>query len=60
MSSLKILLVIFISVFVGDFVVMLLENAPMNIWIIRLIGGIACAISGILLTNYFQKKKSQS
>ena len=37
---------------------MLLENAPMNIWIIRLIGGVACAISGILLTNYFQKEES--
>ena len=60
MSGLKILLVICISVFVGNVVLMLLENAPMNIWIIRLIGGVACAISGILLTNYFQKKKSQS
>ncbi|MDO2944657.1 hypothetical protein L7826_01150 [Staphylococcus epidermidis] len=60
MSGLKILLVICISVFVGNVVLMLLENAPMNIWIIRLISGVACAISGILLTNYFQKKKSQS
>lgn len=57
MSGLKILLVICISVFVGNVVLMLLENAPMNIWIIRLIGGVACAISGILLTNYFQKRK---
>ncbi|HDM8619455.1 hypothetical protein ACSBQ3_13085 [Staphylococcus equorum] len=57
MSGLKILLVICISVFVGNLVLMLLDDVPMNIWIIRFIGGIACAISGMLLTNYFQKKK---
>lgn len=56
MSGLKILLIICISVFVGNLVLMILDNASMNIWIIRLFGGIACAISGMLLTKYFQKK----
>ncbi|WP_436962375.1 hypothetical protein [Staphylococcus shinii] len=59
MSGLKILLVICISVFVGNLVLMLLDDVPMNIWIIRFIGGIACAISGMLLTNYFQQKKGR-
>ena len=57
MSGLRILLIIWISVFIGNLVVMLLDDVPMNIWIIRFIGGIACAISGMLLTKYFQKKK---
>ncbi|MCG2087756.1 hypothetical protein K4Q40_11900 [Staphylococcus epidermidis] len=59
MSALKMLLVICVSVFVGNLVLVLLDDVPMNIWIIRFIGGIACAISGMLLTNYFQKKKWQ-
>lgn len=57
MSGLRILLIICISVFVGNLVLILLDDVPMNIWIIRFIGGIVCVISGMLLTKYFQKKK---
>ncbi|SCU09849.1 Uncharacterised protein [Staphylococcus xylosus] len=59
MSALRILLLICVSVFVGNIVLMLLDSASMNIWIARIIGGIACATTGILLTNYYQKKKTK-
>ncbi|MEB6244361.1 hypothetical protein MXM15_01635 [Staphylococcus xylosus] len=57
MSALRTLLLICVSVFVGNIVLMLLDNAPMNIWIARVIGGIARATTGILLINYYQKRK---
>ncbi|MCE7786053.1 hypothetical protein [Staphylococcus xylosus] len=59
MSALRILLLICVSVFVGNIVLILLDSAPMNIWIARIIGGIVCATTGILLTNYYQKKKTK-
>lgn len=59
MSGLRTLLIICISIIVGNLVLMLLQNAPINIWIARIIGGIACAIVGIFLTRYYQKKNSQ-
>jgi len=57
MSGLRILLIICISIIVGNLVLMLLQNAPINIWIARLVGGMACAIVGIFLTRYYQKKE---
>ncbi|MBW3124700.1 hypothetical protein KRV43_01860 [Staphylococcus xylosus] len=51
MSALRTLLLICVSVFVGNIVLMLLDNAPMNIWIARVIGGIACATTCLLYTS---------
>lgn len=59
MVDLRILLLICVSVFVGNIVLMLLDSAPMNIWIARIIGGVACATTGIFLTHYYQIKKTK-
>ncbi|MDT3958818.1 hypothetical protein [Staphylococcus kloosii] len=59
MVALRILLLICVSVFVGNIVLMLLDSASMNIWIARIIGGVACATTGIFLTNYYQTKKTK-
>lgn len=55
MSTLKIVLIIYSSVYVGGFL-MLLEHFPMNIWIARFIGEIAAKISDGLLAYYFHKE----
>ncbi len=39
MSALRILLLICVSVFVGNIALMLLDSAPVNIWVARIIGG---------------------
>ncbi|HHA0649063.1 TPA: hypothetical protein ACOE3K_002803 [Staphylococcus aureus] len=56
MTGLKVFLIICISAFVGNFILMIFESMPINIWVARFIGGVAAAISGMLLTYYFQKK----
>ncbi|MEK5199243.1 uncharacterized protein YqfA (UPF0365 family) [Staphylococcus pasteuri] len=60
MSTLRTILIIFISIFVGNMVLMIFESAPINIWIARLIGGIACAITALIITRYYQNKKSKN
>ena len=56
MATLRTILLIFISIFVGNMVLMIFESAPINIWIARLIGGIACAITALIITRYYQNK----
>lgn len=59
MSALRILLLICAAVFVGNIVLMILDSTSLNIWIARILSGIACAITGISLTNYYQKKRTK-
>ncbi len=59
MATLRTILIIFISIFVGNMVLMIFESAPINIWIARLIGGIACANTALIITRYYQNKKSK-
>ncbi|MBF7016764.1 hypothetical protein [Staphylococcus durrellii] len=59
MSALRILLLICVAVFVGNIVLMILDSTSLNIWIARILSGIACAITGISLTNYYQKKRTK-
>ncbi|WP_436855225.1 hypothetical protein [Staphylococcus caeli] len=58
MTTLKILLLICVSAFVGNMVLMILESAPMNIWVARFIAGIASATTGALIAYYYQRKRS--
>ncbi|CAC6886692.1 TPA: hypothetical protein O4U00_002848 [Staphylococcus aureus] len=57
MTGLKVFLIICISAFIGNFILMIFESMPINIWVARFIGGVAAAISGMLLTYYFQKNR---
>ncbi|EKU46377.1 hypothetical protein [Staphylococcus massiliensis] len=57
MTGLKVFLIICISAIVGSFILMIFESMPINIWVARFIGGVAAAISGTLLTYYFQKSR---
>jgi hypothetical protein len=59
MTVIRILMLIFISVFVGNIVVMTLTPTNINIWIIRLIGAIACAFTGIVVNRLYQKRSSR-
>ncbi|WP_437750398.1 hypothetical protein [Staphylococcus sp. VBM19] len=59
MSSLKLFLLICFSIFVGNMVLMILESAPINIWIARFIGGVVSATVGMLLAYYFKRKRTE-
>lgn len=59
MSSLKLFLLICFSIFIGNMVLMILESAPINIWIARFIGGVASATVGMLLAYYFRRKRTE-
>ncbi|MCI2748851.1 hypothetical protein [Staphylococcus warneri] len=53
MTALKFILMLCISAMIGDFVLMIFESMPINIWIARFIGGVGASLSALLFAYLF-------
>lgn len=59
MNTLQWLILLIISVSLGSFILTILANAPINIWLARLIGAIVAALIGIFIAYFFQLRNQK-
>ena len=56
MHTLYFLIVLYISIYIGNIVLDITDNFIQNIWIPRILGTITCAIMGLLFQKYWLSK----
>lgn len=59
MNTLQWLILLIISVSLGLFILTFLANAPINIWLARLVGAIVATLIGIFTAYFFQLRNQK-